>query len=74
MSKRCGEVGDRIARNITKHMVRLGLTYRELADQMNITPTACNSWTLGQYIPSTVNVLKMCEIFETDPNELLGWK
>jgi len=50
----------------------LGLSQKDLADKLFVNQTAVSQWELGKTVPSPVILLKMCEIFNTTTDYLLG--
>lgn len=50
------------------------LSQEEIADRLGVSRQAISKWENGQALPETANVMKLCEILEVTPNELLGYE
>jgi transcriptional regulator with XRE-family HTH domain len=59
---------------ITIRKIRLerGMTQKELARCLNVTPNAVTQWEKGTRNPSLNNVKKMAEILHCTTDEILG--
>ena len=59
---------------ITIRKIRLerGMTQKELASRLNVTPNAVTQWEKGTRNPSLNNVKKMAEILHCTTDEILG--
>ena len=57
------------------HMIRMmrGLSQRDLAIKLAKSPNAISSWELGNTSPSIDDLMKICELFDVTPNQILGW-
>ena len=51
-----------------------GLTQQKAAAKIGITYQAYQAYELGKSLPSMENFLKLCAIFDTAPNDMLGIK
>ena len=51
-----------------------GLSQEEIADRLGVSRQAISKWENGQALPETANIIKLCEILEVTPNELLGYE
>ena len=51
-----------------------GLSQEEIADRLGVSRQAISKWENGQALPETANIMKLCEILEVTPNELLGYE
>lgn len=49
-----------------------GLNQSELAEKIDVSRQAVSKWELGETVPDTENVLKLCELFSVTPNEFFG--
>lgn len=50
------------------------LSQEEIADRLGVSRQAISKWENGQTLPETANIMKLCEILEVTPNELLGYE
>ena len=50
------------------------LSQEEIADRLGVSRQAISKWENGQALPETTNIMKLCEILEVTPNELLGYE
>lgn len=51
----------------------LGLTQTELAKKVGKSFRTIQSWERGESYPNAEYVAVLCDVFDTDPNDLLGW-
>ena len=51
----------------------LGLTQPELAKKVGKSFRTIQSWERNDSYPNAEYVAVLCKIFDTDPNDLLGW-
>ncbi len=51
-----------------------GLSQEELAEKLGVSRQAISKWENGISSPEMAQLKKLCEIFETTPNELLGYE
>jgi len=51
----------------------LGLTQPELAKMIGKSFRTVQSWEREESYPNAEAVWRLCELFNTDPNDLLGW-
>ena len=49
------------------------LTQKQIAEKMGITYQSYQAYEMGLTVPTLVNFLKLCEIFDVTPNELLEY-
>ena len=52
---------------------QMGLTQQELADQVGVSFRTIQSWERDETYPNASHLFKLCQIFKTDPNTLIGW-
>lgn len=52
---------------------KAGLTQKQLADLIGKSHVTVQSYEKGTSFPNADTVWKMCEIYKTDPDDLLGW-
>ena len=69
------EIKNNISQNILKHRKRLNLSQKELAKELGIKNlTTISSWERGANLPNIETILKLCEFFKIDINEMYGTK
>ncbi len=51
----------------------LGLNQKELAQKVGKSFRTIQSWERDESYPNAELVAALCEVFNTDPNDLLGW-
>lgn len=58
------------------HMLRLmkRLSQKDVASSLLKSPNAVSNWELGNTSPSIDDLLKLCDLFEVTPNQILGWE
>lgn len=61
-----------ISDNIKNQRTKKGLTQKDLADRLHVTPQAISRWEKGDVEPSLGTVKDMAEIFEISVDELLN--
>ena len=49
------------------------LTQRQVADRLSIDRSTYAYYEIGKRVPSLERLVALCELFETDPNTLLGF-
>lgn len=56
------------------HMLRMmrGYSQKSIADKLEKSPNAVSNWELGNTSPSVDDLLKLCDMFEVTPNQILG--
>lgn len=61
--------------NITLKQLRLleGLTQKQVAEKMSIRFQSYQAYEAGISLPTLKNLLKLCEIFDVTPNDLLSY-
>lgn len=59
---------------ISERRHELGLTQKELADQLNITDKAVSKWERDVAFPDTGTIPRLAEILEISVEELMGAK
>jgi len=50
-----------------------GLTQKQIADKMGIKYQSYQAYEMGISVPTLQNLLKLCKIYDTTPDELLGF-
>lgn len=61
----------KIGNFISRKRNELNLTQKDLADKLFVTDRAVSKWECGKSLPSSVIMLKLCEILKVSVNELL---
>ena len=56
-----------LGENIRKYREKNKLTQEKLADKLEVSFQAVSSWERDEYRPDTDNLIKLAEVFETDP-------
>lgn len=51
----------------------ISLTQADLADLVGKSFRTIQSWERGESYPNAESIWKLCKVFSTDPNTLLGW-
>ncbi len=59
--------------NLKKEMEYRKISQTELAKKLNVSQATINRWAKGINQPDFESLFVLCEIFEVNPNELLGW-
>jgi len=56
------------------HMLRMmkGYSQKSIADKLEKSPNAVSNWELGNTSPSVDDLLKLCDMFDVTPNQVLG--
>lgn len=63
-----------IGENIQTRRKQKGWSQSELADKLNVSRQTVSKWELGETLPDTENVLKLCSLFEIGADTLLQTK
>lgn len=61
-------MGDKIQQHRKKH----GWSQSELAEKIDVSRQTVSKWELGETMPDTENVLKLCALFEIEAGALLN--
>lgn len=62
------EFNKHFAKQLKKAMNRTGISSRELARRLNISPSTVSRWlTDGQYTILAVHLFNLCDIFSVSP-------
>ncbi len=62
----------RMGDKIQQYRKRHGWSQGELADKIDVSRQTVSKWELGETLPDTENVLKLCALFEIEAGELLN--
>lgn len=60
-----------IGEKIHQYRKQLGLSQGELANKIDVTRQTVSKWELGETLPDTQNILKLCSVFNISPNALM---
>lgn len=63
---------ENIARQITKHRTKLGLTKKDLSKLMDVAPSTVSGWENGEYAPGADKLVKLCDLFGITIDEIYG--
>lgn len=61
-----------ISKNITKYRERAGLSQRELAQQLGITPSRISNWEQGANCPTIDILFEVCKALGVSINDIYG--
>lgn len=61
-----------LSQNIKKLRVQKGMTQKELAEKLHVTPQAVSRWENGEVEPSVSTIGEMADIFEVTADEIIG--
>lgn len=61
-----------IGDNIRTYRVQRGMSQADLAKKLHISPAAVAWWEIGRNTPSTINLLRLADLFGCSMDELLG--
>lgn len=67
------EMGDGMNLKIRSYRERSKMTQHELAEKVGKSFRTIQSWERRESYPNAEMIFKLCEIFDTDPNDFLGW-
>ncbi len=62
-----------LGKRIKTHRLDSGYTQRQVADRLSIDRSTYAYYEIGKRVPSLERLVALCELFETDPNTLLGF-
>lgn len=63
------------AANLRAERARRGISQRELADMVGMSPDAIVKYESAKgYVPGADKVYALCAALNISPNDLLGWK
>ena len=61
-----------MTKNIKSERVRIGMTQKQLADEIGVHVNSIRLWENGTSLPSAMNLLNMSHLFKCSPDYLLG--
>lgn len=68
--------GDNIKKNISKNIVHFrevsGLSQKELAQRLNVTPSRVSNWEQGANCPTIDILFEVCKILNVSINDIYG--
>lgn len=63
-----------LSQNIKQLRTSKGMTQKELAEKLHVTPQAVSRWENGEVEPSVSTIGEMADIFEVTADEIIGGK
>jgi len=67
MSKEFGQ-------NLKEFRIKQGLYQKDIAEELDIAQVTVSSWERGNSEPNIDQILQLCEILNTTPNDLNGFE
>ena len=64
-------IAERVGWNLRIARRRAGLTQDELAERMGNDQSGISAWESGRYLPRVESIVRLAEVLEIDPGELL---
>ncbi|MFR8171149.1 MAG: helix-turn-helix domain-containing protein [Marvinbryantia sp.] len=61
-----------ISTNITRYRELSGMTQKELAQKLNVTPSRISNWEQGANCPTIDILFKVCEVLGVSINDIYG--
>lgn len=61
-----------IGQKIQELRKKNGLSQEELGNKISVARQTVSKWELNETLPDTENILKLCDLFDVAPNNLLG--
>lgn len=65
---------NKFAENFTDLLRISGYTQKAFAEKMKVRTSTVNQWAKGKREPEIDNILIICYLLNTTPNELIGYK
>ena len=65
-------IKENISKNILKYRKRSGLSQRQLAQKLNVTPSRVSNWEQGANCPTIDILFKVCQILNVSVNDIYG--
>ena len=62
------------ANKLKEFRLKLNMSQRELASELDITQQGYCRWENGQSFPNEEKLVKLCQVLKCTPNDLLGIK
>lgn len=59
---------------LKKHRNEIGISQKDISEQLGITQQSYSNWEAGKAQPSPENLKKIAKIFGVSPGYLLGWE
>lgn len=66
------EIKENISKNIIKYREKAGLSQKELAKQLDITPSRISNWEQGANCPTMDILFKVCKALNVSINDIYG--
>lgn len=64
-------MNEQIGRRIQELRKLTGMTQEQLAEKINISRQTLSKWETGATMPDVESIVRLCEIFQITPNDLL---
>lgn len=61
-------------KNLKELRIIQGLYQKDIAEELNIAQVTVSSWERGNSEPTIDQIIRLCEILNTTPNELNGFE
>jgi transcriptional regulator with XRE-family HTH domain len=61
------------AKRLADNMKNMSITQTAIAKMLRVSQQSVSYWINGIYEPSIQQILELCKILQTTPNELLGF-
>ena len=66
------EIREEIRKNLIKYRKAKGLSQKELAEKLNISPPSVSMWEIGKNSIDINNLYNICKILDISFNDILG--
>lgn len=63
-----------ISENMKNMRIIRGYSLKDVADRLGCSPNSLSNWEKGKISPPVDYVAKLCEIYDINANQLLGWE
>ena len=67
-----GEIRENVKRNLGYYLSLRGISQKELAQRLNVSPSAVTNWIRGKNSPDIEIVAQICDILEISVLDLFG--
>lgn len=67
-----GEIRDNVRHYLGYYLALNGITQKELAEKLSVSPSAVTNWIKGKNSPDIESVARICDIFNISVVELFG--
>jgi transcriptional regulator with XRE-family HTH domain len=69
-----GKIRENVQKNLNSYLELRKMSRKELAQKLNVSPSAVTNWTTGKNSPDIEAVAKICKILKITVNDLFGIK